>query len=329
MQAVSFARQGGPEVLELASHHLDPVPGPGEVLIRVEAAGVNYADLMTRAGLYPVPVDLPMIPGLDVAGTVQAVSPDVTRLAVGDRVAALLPRGGYAQLVAAPAGSAARIPDNVRADQSTAMILQGLTAHFALERAAQPEGKAVLVTAAAGGVGSLAVQLARLGGARRVVGLAGGSKLDAVRALGADEAIDYTSADWFDRTRAAFGQAGCDVVLDLVGGAVARTAFDLLAPFGRLVIVGAPSGELFALDADRALRAVFGNLAVVGFALPNVLAEAPDVASRAAEVLLGHLAAGRLQVRTESFPLPQAADAHRAIAERRTTGKVVLIPQQS
>lgn len=326
MKAIRLGRFGGPDVLEVVESPT-PVPAPGEILVRVRAAGINFFETLMRQDRYAVTLELPMILGVEVAGVVEARGDGVAAPAIGARVAVPMfavgrGSGGYAEYVAIDAGSVVPLPDHLPFEEATALMVQGLTA-LHLVRQSPPEGKAILINAAAGGVGSLLVQLARQAGARVVVAAAGsGEKRELTRTLGADAAVDYTRPDWPDRVRDATGGVGADIIYEFVGGAVTRASLDALAPRGELVF-----GALNRFDLTPAeLEGMFvRNQSIKGFALlplltPNNLhADLVGLFKRAVE--------GDLKVLpVRGYALDQAAEAHRALESRTTTGKVVLIP---
>ncbi len=320
MKAIRMHATGGPEVLALDEVDT-PTPAAGEILIKIAAAGVNYADLMQRQGVYPPPHEPPLILGVEAAGTVTALGPGVSAPAIGDRVVAFVD-GGYAEYAVAAAGQAVLIPDALGFPEATALLVQGLTAYGLLRDAARlgPD-ETVLVHAAAGGVGSLAVQVARLLGAGLVIGTAGADdKVARARDLGVDQALSYAADDWEARVRDVTGGRGADVILDAVGGVVGARSLALLAPFGRLVIFGAASGEPTPVVGQQLIPL---NQTIIGYTLQG---QPPDRRAAATATLLESVAAGRLRIDTgDTFPLAEAAAAHHAIAARRTTGKVALI----
>ncbi|GAA2679386.1 zinc-binding dehydrogenase [Streptomyces aculeolatus] len=308
----------------------DPVPGPGQVRIAVAAAGVHLLDSFLREGRSggPMPpAELPTIPGREVAGTVESVGEGVDADWLGRRVVAhigLVP-GGYAELTVTEAERLHELPDSLDAAEAVAMIGTGRTTMGYLHFAALTPDDVVVVTAAAGGIGSLLVQYARNLGAY-VVGLAGGpEKAARVRDLGADTAEDYTDPAWPGRVRAALGDRRATVLLDTVGGDAARTAADLLARGGRHLVVGWSSGA--PLEFTKA------ELAERGITSVNVLG--PDWLSRIGgenplrrmeEAALTEAASGRWKPLVQRYPLARAAEAHRALETRGTVGKVVLEP---
>ncbi|MET8078967.1 NADP-dependent oxidoreductase [Streptomyces sp. NPDC005303] len=308
MHAIVQSAFGGPEVLTPTETEV-PEPGPGEVLVRVGGAGVNPGDTVLRAGRVPELVTLPWTPGNDVAGVVERVGAGVTRFAPGDEVYGMLPlssRGAYADYTAAPAVALAAKPKNLDLAHAAAVPLVAITAWQALAVLARVRpGDRVLIHAAAGGVGHVAVQLAEEFGAH-VIGTARPAKHDWLRGLGADELIDYTADDF----RTVVDPV--DVVLDLVGGAYGPRSLDVLRPGGLLVGAAIDPGTDEREAAARGLRYAW------------VTAEP---SGRALEPITDRIEAGRLRVTVErTYPLAEAAAAHRAIEERRTTGKLVLVP---
>lgn len=326
MRAIQLNRFGAPDVLDVVEMP-KPEPQPGEVLIRVRAAGVNFFEVLMRADRYAVTPDLPMVLGVEAAGTVEALGQGVDTSLTGRRVAAPLfastrPFGGYADYVTIDAKLAVPLPDTLSFEAATALMVQGLTA-FHLLRQSQPAGKSVLVLAAAGGVGSLLVQLAKRQGAGAVIAAAGSrAKLDLALSLGADAGIDYSSVDWVARVREATGGAGVDIVYDTVGGSMTAAALAALAPCGELVFAALGRYALGASDLEAMINR---NQSLRGFALLPLLS--PDVLRGSLSELFHLAASGELLVTTGSrFALDQASEAHRVLDKRRSTGKVVLIP---
>ncbi|RWA70271.1 zinc-binding dehydrogenase [Mesorhizobium sp.] len=326
MKAVQYNRFGGPEVLEVVDVPT-PVAGAGEVLIRVGAAGINFFEVLMRADRYAATPGLPMFPGVEAAGTVEAVGDGVDPRLLGSRVAAPLfvserPFGGHAEYVTIDAGLAVPVPDALSFEEATALMVQGLTALHLL-RQSPPANKTVLIPAAAGGVGSLLIQLARGQSARRVIALAGGRmKLVPVLSSGADVAIDSSRVEWPAQIREANGGAGVDIIYDTVGGPMTAAALPALTPGGELVF--AALGR-FALSAADVEAMIGQNQSLRGFALLPLLSPA---VLKAGLVELFELAANcRLRAAIGgSFPLDRAGEAHRLLEERRSTGKVVLAP---
>ncbi len=327
MKAVQFSRFGAPEVLEVVDM-AKPEAGEGQVLIRVEAAGINFADTQMRQETYAILPALPCVLGIEVAGTVEAVGAGVTGLAAGQRVAAALfmagADGGYAEYVAVDQSAVLPLPDGVSCADATALLMQGLTAHYMLGQLSLG-GKKVLVNAAAGGVGSILVQLAKNAGAALVAGAASAGKLDAVRALGTDAAVDYTADGWAEKAIEASGGTGFDYVLDSVGGATMNASLAALGFGGQLVIYGALNLQDFALGPAEAAALMFGNKSIKGFALFTVMT--PDGARAALAEMFAMLADGRLKLLPgAAFRFSAAGEAHRAMQDRSSTGKLVLTP---
>ncbi|GLY22203.1 zinc-binding dehydrogenase [Micromonospora sp. NBRC 101691] len=319
MRVVEVSRFGGPEVLTLIEVP-DPVPGPGEVVVDVVVADVLWVETMIRSGhggRY-FPVRPPYRPGPGVAGTVAAVGPGVDPAWAGRRVAARTgERGGYAERVAVPADGLVPVPDPVGLWDAAALLHDGTTAFGVLDLIPPRPGDRVLVTAAGGGLGALLVQCAHAAGARVVAAARGAAKLDRLRRLGADHVVDYSAPDWADRVRAVTG--GLDVVFDGAGGAYGRAAFDLLEPGGRYSAHGTPAGEFAVPDPQRAAAR---DVTVIGI---DDIRFPPEVARGHLVRALDAAAAGRLTPLVgQTFPLARAADAHRAIEARTTTGKTLL-----
>ncbi|WP_326597544.1 zinc-binding dehydrogenase [Streptomyces sp. NBC_01803] len=316
----------------------DPRPGPGEVRVAVAAAGVHLVDTMLRAGPvdgpFPVP-ELPTIPGREIAGTVDEVGEDVDPSWLGRRVVAHLGMvpGGYAELAVTAADRLHPLPDGLREDRAIAMIGTGRTAMGILRFADPTEDDTVLVMAAAGGIGALLVQYAKLKGAM-VIGAAGGpAKTGAVRDLGADLAVDYNRPGWADHIRATFGDRPVSHVYEGVGGELGRAAMRLLAPGGIHLTYGnasvGPGGEEHATlpDAELAQREITSR-PVLGPALFRKIGGRENLRVLEEESM-AHATAGTLVPLVHHFPLAEAAAAHRALENRGTIGKVVLIPRRA
>jgi len=325
VKTVRFHSTGSPDVLTFEDVP-DPVPGRGEVLIRVEAVGLNFADVLRRRGdPYPEPSPLPFTLGGEVAGTIAALGEGLTEPAIGTLVYAACRTGGYAQYVVVPVATIVPIPSGLTAAQATALVIQGLTAAFTLRDAGRlVKGETVLIEAAAGGVGSFAVQLARLFGAGRVIAAASTPEKRALAiSLGADDAIDYTDAEWPDRVRDMTDGRGVDIVLEMTGGATLTRALDTLAPFGRMVVYGLASAETILIDPQRLTGP---NQSVTGFYVGAYFKEPERVQAMLAEIV-GYVTTGQLKLQIgATLPLSRAADAHRLLEGRTSTGKVVLEP---
>jgi NADPH2:quinone reductase len=315
MRAIQMREFGGPEVLELTDLPV-PEPGPGEVLIRVSRAGMNYADTHQRRNDYLARYELPMVPGGEVAGV---------REDTGQRVVALCGLGGYAEYATAREAHTFPIPEGVDDGTALALIIQGLTAwHLYRTCAHVAPGESVVVHAGAGGVGSLAVQLGRPMGAGRVIASASTDEKRALaRELGADAAIDSDPAGMRERIEEANGGAPVDAVFEMSGGETFEQSLAALAPFGRLVTYGIASREQNEVRTGALMRT---SRAVIGFWLMHCLGR-PDMVDAALADLFARVARGELHAHVgATYPLSEAARAQVDIAERRTTGKVLLDP---
>jgi NADPH2:quinone reductase len=322
MKAVQVSRIGGPEVLELADV-AEPTPGPNQLLVRVEAAGLNYIDTYQRGGLYPM--EVPFVLGMEGAGTVEAVGDEVGEVEVGDRVAWCDVAGSYAELAAVPAGRAVPVPDGVATDVAAAVMLQGITAHYlAFDTFPLHAGDRCLIHAAAGGVGLLLVQVAKRLGATVFATAGGPEKVELARRAGADHVIDYREDDFKAAVETIAGPHAIDVVYDGVGAATFDGGLELLRPRGMMVAFGNASGPPAPLDVLRLSRG--GSLFLTRPTMGHYIAGREELTRRTTD-LFDWIAAGELDVRIGArFPLDQAADAHRALEGRQTTGKVLIIP---
>ncbi|MEV0153488.1 zinc-binding dehydrogenase [Micromonospora sp. NPDC050686] len=315
MRAVWLREFGGPEVL-VPGPAPDPEPGPGQVLVEVAHANLTFVETMFRAtGFGPFRGPLPTIPGNGVGGVVTAVGPGVDPGLAGRRVVTGTGgTGGYAERVAVDREALFEVPDGLALDQAVALLADGRTATMLVDAAAPRPGEWVLVEAAAGGVGSLLVQLAARAGARVVAAAGGARKVALLPGLGADVAVDYTTPDWTDRVRDAVGAV--DVVFDGVGGEPARSAYELLAPGGRMISYGLASGDWAAIDPADAQRRD------VTLVRP---APTPEQLRSYTRQALADGAAGRLRpLIGQRWPLERAADAHAAMESRATVGKTLL-----
>lgn len=315
MRAVWLKEFGAPQVL-VAGDAAEPVPGPGQVLLEVAYANITFVETQFRAtGAGPFRAELPMIPGNGVGGLVTAVGPGVDPGLLGRRVVTGTGgSGGYAERVAVTAEGLFEVPPELALDDAVALLADGRTAVMQLRAAEVCPGDRVLVEAAAGGVGSLLVQLAKAAGAVVVAAAGGPVKLRAAAELGADFGFDYREPGWSDQVRAALGAV--DVVLDGVGGAVGREAFELLGPGGRMVSYGLSSGAWAAipeeLAASRGVRLARARIT-------------PDLVRAGTAHALAEAAAGRLRpVIGRRFPLERAADAHAVMESRTAIGKTLL-----
>jgi NADPH2:quinone reductase len=315
MRAIQVRRFGGPEVLELVDLPA-PEPRPGEVLIRVARAGVNFADTHQRRDEYLAAAELPLVPGTEVAGV---------REDTGERVVAMTGTGGYAEYATAPEALTVSVSDGVDDGTALALLLQGLTAwHLYRTSGRVAAGESVVVHAAAGGVGSLAVQLGRAMGAGRVIATASTEDKRALaRELGADAAVDAAPEGLADRLVEANLGRRVDVVFEMAGGEVFEQSLRALAPFGRLVAYGNASGEPNEVGTGRLMRR---SVSVVGFWLVHCLSR-PEMVREPLADLFERAARGELRpIVGDTYPLSEAARAHADMQARRTTGKLLLDP---
>jgi NADPH2:quinone reductase len=315
VKAIQIEEFGGPEVLRHVEID-DPVAGEGMVVVDVARSGVNFADTHATRNDYLAEQSLPLIPGAEISG----------RTADGRRVAALVGSGGYAEKVVVPEALLIPIPDEVDDDQAAAMLLQGLTAMALVRRCARIEpGETLVVEAAAGGTGSISVQLGKRAGAK-VIGLASSEEKRAlVERLGADATVDSRSDDLGAAIREANGGERVDAVLHMSGGGAFDAEMDILAPLGRMVVFGIASREQREVSTAALLR---GSKSVIGFWLIHLLARRELAAPMIGE-LLGAVAAGELEVTVgDVYPLSDAARAHEALIARTTSGKILLDPSK-
>ena len=321
MRAIRVTQSGGPEVLTLREV-ADPEPSDGEVLVRVAAAGLNFIDVYHRSGAYGL--DLPTGLGLEGAGTVEAVGSDVRDIEVGTRVAWTGRLGSYAELVTVQADRVVPVPDTVDLHVAAAVMLQGMTAHYLVASTVRlADDHTVLIHAGAGGVGHLLVQLASAAGARVLTTVSTDEKAQLARTAGADEVIDYTEVDFADEV-GRLSPGGVDVVYDSVGRDTFDASLTCLRRRGHLVLFGQSSGAVEPFDPQR--LAAGGSLYLTRPTLSDYVADADELRWRAGE-LFERIGDGRLDVRIDrTVPLAEAADAHRYIEQRRTRGKVLLLP---
>ena len=321
-RAIVVREPGGPEVLRPAEVPV-PDPAPGQVVVEVAAAGVNFIDVYQRSGAYPVPP--PFVPGLEGAGTVLATAPDVSGVAVGDRVAWVNQPGGYAQHVAVPAAATVPVPAGVSAETAAAALLQGMTAHYLVHDTypVRP-GDTVLVHAAAGGMGRMLTQLARRRGARVVGTVSSAAKEEIARAAGADEVVLYDHADVAADVRALTGGEGVAAVYDGVGAPTFDASLAALRPRGTLALYGQSGGAVPPFDPQRLNAA--GSVLLARPNLSHHIATRHELLARAGAVF-GLIAAGHLNVHIGArYPLAEAPAAHTDLAGRRSTGKLLLLP---
>jgi NADPH2:quinone reductase len=322
MKAIRVHQTGGPEAMQLDEIAV-PTPGTGETLIEVAASGLNYIDVYFRTGLYPAP--LPFTLGMEGAGTVRAIGSGVAEVAVGDRVAWVGVPGAYAEMALVPAVRLVKLPATLTFRDGAAAMLQGMTAHYlAFSTYALKPGDACLVHAAAGGVGLLLCQVAKRCGATVIATVSTEAKAELARGAGADHVILYSQEDFVAGVRRATGGAGVHVVYDGVGVTTFMKGLDCLRPRGLMALFGQASGPVPPFDL--AILNGKGSLYVTRPTLFHYIQDRAELLQRATDVL-GWVASGELRLRIEQeFPLANAADAHRALEGRKTTGKVLLVP---
>jgi putative PIG3 family NAD(P)H quinone oxidoreductase len=323
MLAIDPAAPGGPEVLALVRRPV-PRPGPGEVLIRVAAAGVNRPDILQRRGLYPPPPGAPSIPGLEVAGTVAAFGEGVTTLEPGQKVCALLAGGGYAEYSLAPAGQCLPVPPALTMVEAAAMPETLFTVWTNLfERAYATQGELVLVHGGTSGIGTMAIALCNLFGVTIVVTCGSPEKCARAEQIGADRAIDYRREDYVEAVKAFTGGRGVDVVLDMVGGDYVARNLDCLAEDGRHVSIAVQRGATAELNVATIMRR---RLTLTGSTLrPRSVEFKSLVAQELAQNVWPSVEEGRLKPVVDGiFPLTSAADAHRRMESGEHVGKIVL-----
>jgi NADPH2:quinone reductase len=322
MKAIEVTAFGDSDVLEVTEREA-PEPGPGEVRIDVKAAGINFADIMQRRGHYHGGPEPPYVPGLEVAGVVDETGEGVGR-EPGDRVVSMVDTGGYADYALADAMGLLDVPGEMSFEEAAGFPVQFLTAHNCLHEWGQlEEGESVLIHAAAGGVGTAAVQLAREAGAEVFGTASTAEKLEKAASLGCDHPINYAETDFVEAVRAETDY-GVDLVLDGIGGETTDRSLDALKEFGRMVSYGAASGRPGEPPTDKLL---FGNKQVRGYHLGRAINRKPTKVMGAIPELTELLAEGVLAVQVgETFPLEAAADAHEHIESRQSTGKVVVVP---
>jgi NADPH2:quinone reductase len=322
MKAIRVHATGGPEVMKLEDVPA-PTPGRGEALVKIDAIGVNYTDVYTRVGWTKAP--LPLTPGVEAAGSVQALGPNADGLRAGDRVAYAGTLGAYAEYAVVPAWRLVKLPAGTEFRTAAGAILQGMTAHY-LSHSTYPlkVGDAALVHAAAGGVGLLLVQMAKMRGARVFGTVSTEPKARLARDAGADEVILYTQTDFEVEVKRLTGGRGVQVVYDSIGKATFDKSLNCLAPRGLLVLFGNASGPVPPFDAQVLNQR--GSLFLTRPTLGNYTATVEELNQRAGDVL-AWIASGRLRLRIEAaLPLAEASEAHRRLSARETSGKLLLLP---
>jgi len=322
MKAIRVHTPGGPEAMKLDDVP-EPQPKAGEAIVKIDAAGLNYIDVYQRSGLYKL--DMPLTLGLEAGGTVTAVGSGVTDVKVGDKVAYTGVPGAYAQYAAVPAARLVVLPQGVSTKQGAAIMLQGMTAHYlACSTYPLKKGDACLVHAAAGGVGLILCQIARLRGARVIGTVSTDEKAKLAREAGADDTILYTKQDFAAEVKRITGGKGLQVVYDSVGKDTWEGSLNCLAPRGLIALYGQSSGPIGQIDPQ--ILNTKGSLFLTRPSLNAYIATREELQQRAAD-LFGWVRDGKLKLRMEfEFPLKDAAEAHKALEGRKTTGKVLLIP---
>lgn len=315
MKAIRVNELGGVDKLTLEEIE-KPIPEADEILVKVAAAGINYADTMMRSGNYLAQPELPFTLGYEAAGTVEKLGESVTNLQLGQRVLATTSSGGYAEFATAKANSVIPIPDELGYSEANALLVQGLTALGLLNDT--KSGQSILIHAAAGGVGSLLVQLAKDKGLKVIGTASSEEKLEFVKSLGADKTINYSNDNWTEKVLEATDNNGADLIIEMVGGDIVAKNLKVLAAHGTMIVYGSASGEDFKISV---LNLMYKNHSIKGYWLMN---ESVENRIRFIKELLGHIASGKLKVEITEFPLENAKEAHQSIEDRKTKGKVVL-----
>ncbi|NRD77873.1 NADPH:quinone oxidoreductase family protein [Bacillus sp. BRMEA1] len=324
MKAIQFKEYGKPEVLEIVDIPIPEIK-PRSVLVQVKASGVNFADTARRYGQYLAKTPLPYIPGSEVAGVITEVSLEVTDFKVGDRVVALTEDGGYAEYIALHESQLIKIPEAVEFNHAAAILGQGVSAYHILKTSGQlKKGDTVVVHAAAGGVGTFAVQLAKIMGAGKVIATASSpEKLELAYSLGADFGVNYLEENWHKQILAYTEGKGADVVLEMVGGDIFRNSLKCMAVNGRLVIYGRAGGQETKFDPAILMQR---NVSVIGFWLVHILKDT-KIFNESVRELLESISNGKLKlVIGETFPLEEAKRAHELMESRQTKGKLIINP---
>lgn len=320
MRAITVTEPGGPEQLRITDCD-EPQPGPADLLVEVEAAGVNFIDTYQRTGLYPI--DFPFTPGMEGAGTVVSIGHDVDMFGVGDRIAWSSAIGSYAERSLVPEATAVRVPEGVALDVAAAAMLQGMTAHYlALDTYRLEPGSRCLVHAGAGGVGLLLIQIAKLAGAEVFTTVGSSEKAELAREAGADHVILYRDVDFADALEEIAGPNALHVVYDGVGKSVFERSLGLLRPRGLMVNFGNASGPPDPISPLRLMQG--GSLYLTRPSLFSYVAERHELERRSAD-LFGWIGSGQIDVRIgRRLPLADAGHAHKLLEGRQTTGKVLL-----
>jgi NADPH2:quinone reductase len=323
VNAIQIQQTGGPETL-LYTDISQPEPGPGEARVKIKVAGVNYIDTYHRSGQYDQA--LPFTPGMEAGGVVDAVGEGVTAVSPGDRVAYAMQIGAYADYAIVPAWKLVKVPEDVKMELATALMLQGMTAHYLTHSTYLVQaGDTVLVHAAAGGVGLLLVQIAGLRGARVIGTVSTQEKAEIAEEYGADDIIRYTETDFVEAVKELTNGKGVNVIYDGVGQATFRKGLDCLKPRGMMALYGQASGPVESFDPQ--ILNQNGSLFLARPSLAHYAASQEEIEDRTDD-LFDWIASDAIQVRIDrTYPLSEAAEAHRYIEDRRTKGKLLLLPQ--
>lgn len=324
MKAVQIERLGGPEVMQIVDVEI-PEPQSRQVRVRVEAAGLNYSDIMLREGRYLDALQPPFLLGREFCGVVDAVGPGVSNWQPGQRVVGTVPAGAMAEYVLAPAAGLFPCPDSFSPEQGAAFLIAGITAMHIVDDCGQVSpGQRVLIHAAAGGVGTIALQIAQARGAQVVGTASSDEKCQELERLGV-KAVNYAHDDWVERVREATDGAGADVILDSVGGDVFRLSFgQLLSDFGRIVIYGLASGDSVKLTSTEILES---NKTVIGYYLARYFPKHADRVVEAAMKLQQLFSEGKLRlILDQTYPLSQAVEAFNRMQQRQNIGKIIIKP---
>ena len=322
MKAIQVRRCGSPEALEVVDLP-QPTPGSKQALVKIEASGINFIDVYHRTGLYKA--DLPFTPGMEAAGVVEAVGPDVTEVAVGDRVAYAMVRGSYAEYAVVPTWQLVKVPDGISLETAAAAMLQGMTAHY-LTHSTFPlkPGHTALLHAAAGGAGLLIAQMGKMLGARVIGTVSTEAKAALAREAGVSDVILYTRQDFESEVKRLTDNRGVDVVYDSVGQTTFLKGLNCLRPRGMMALFGQSSGPVDPFDPG--LLAAKGSLFLTRPTLANYAVTRDELMWRAGDVL-NWIQSGALKIRVEkTYKLGQAPQAHRDLEGRKTSGKILLLP---
>lgn len=330
MKVVRLYDHGGPEAMKIEETSI-PVPGMNEVIVRVNAIAVNYSEVQQRQGTYPFPSQLPMVMGqwAVVSGVITELGENVKNLAVGIPIISQVPEGAYAEYVRIPEYLLVPVPQRMNSAQAATLLTHGQTAYHLLKTAGKLQGEdTVLIHAGAGGVGSLAIQIAKALGAKKIVATASTEeKMNLMASLGADETINYTNPGWTQQVLEATEGKGADLILEMAGGDILKGSLNVLAPFGRLVYYGSASAKDNNWDQID-LVSLLSNKSITGFNIAHLLGSDPEKVREGLEALFTMSMTGKLNpVVKHVIPLSEAAEAHRLIESRQTVGTVILQPQ--